>query len=333
MRLLSPVLQVAPQPPRHGREEHVVDRPAQRLSHRLDLLQRQGRRPRDPLGHAERPPEGRPRIAPAEEQAAEAAGRRGPGQPAPGGAEGLRRIEQQLHALGHDLLGQRADRRQVQVVLRRRGEEMEERIGHRRVRFGGAVGQREQDEHQRDAVAHAVMEASHHHGPAAVVVEEQEVPHRAVQVELLRDQPFDGLAELRIPPGIRQDDVADVVIEVEIRVGLPVGPPPLRHHHPPVEARDGEQPASDDLPEPLQAHRLGQDENPIDVHEVRRIVHPQPGEVDAGKRFAALWRHLRLTPARGSSRGPSGWSRCRTACGRRRSGSGSPRRRAARPGT
>ena len=154
--------------------------PAGRLPHRLDVRDRDRLGPGDPLGHAERPLEDRSRIGEPQHEAGE-----GPASEprrsleAAGFAEGLGGLQQQADAVRHHLARRaRGPARSESGSWRQVGEGVASRAPGPGL-SGVAVGEREQHQHQGDAVADAVVEPAEEGGAVALVVADQVEAARA----------------------------------------------------------------------------------------------------------------------------------------------------------
>ncbi len=125
-------------------------------------------------------------------------------------------------------------------------------------------------------------------GPPAMAVQEVELPERVRPIERLREMFLDRRRERRVVAGRRYALLDEVAVEIEVGVVRPhqfseVG---LVARHALAETADLRQALGERLRGLLPGDLARQWENAVDVHQVRRIVHPQPGDVDRGERRA-----------------------------------------------
>jgi len=153
---------------------------------------------------------------------------------------------------------------------------------------GGLFREIEQDAHQGDAVADAVVHAQEDCGTAGAF-DEVDFPEGLLPVEVGAHPLAHELAQLGIATGGRQGDVVHVRPQIEARVVLPPGQPEriARWNHALLEPRQ--------LREPVQRVLEGDGIQPAvegeqgrDDHPVRRRVHPQPGGIGRGQVFVTL---------------------------------------------
>jgi len=81
-----------------------------------------------------------------------------------------------------------------------------------------------------------------------------------------------------------------VAVEVKVRVQLPprAVPTALGIAHPLSEPRKAEESLPEDGLQRLDVDRVLDNQDGRDRHQVRRVVHAQPGRVDTGQRFVGL---------------------------------------------
>ena len=103
-------------------------------------------------------------------------------------------------------------------------------------------------------------------------------------------QPRGLLGQLPVVTGRRQGELADVELDVEVRVLDPVGlvEPERDLDQPAAERRDQVQPGLDEPGQPVERERLGsgrrvEDADAADVAVDRRRLHREEGRVEAGE--------------------------------------------------
>ncbi len=108
----------------------------------------------------------------------------------------------------------------------------------------------------RHAVDHGVVDLGQHRRPAlGEALDQVQLPQRPVAIERAREDPRDGLGELAVRRRRRDGRLADVEVEVEVRVLDPVRVrEPERHvHELPAERRQQVQPVGDEAADVLHA--------------------------------------------------------------------------------
>ena len=105
--------------------------------------------------------------------------------------------------------------------------------------------------------------------PPGEPVDDVELPQRAAAVERAAEHPRDGLGELPVVAGRRDRGLADVEVEVEVRVVDPVRQvePERDLHEPPAQRRQQVQPILEQLPDLVLAE--------LAARRGRRVVDPR----------------------------------------------------------
>ena len=101
----------------------------------------------------------------------------------------------------------------------------------------------------------------------------------------LREQPAHECLERRLAGARPEPDDPQVVVEGEVGIRLPGGHPQAGHGRDDTagEPAKPQQPPLEQRPDPIDGDRCVEDEDAGDHHEVRRVVHPEPGCVDVAK--------------------------------------------------
>ena len=276
-QVVLPKLLVAPYRTCQGREQHVVDRPAQPAPNRLDLRQRDWPRPGDPLGHTWHAPERRIGIRWREHDI----------------AHGSRRISAQLGApnqLGAAPEMAEGPQPPAHQPSRRPasdpGPRAPDRIGAAscvrllRTRPGlraSGIGQRQEHMNHRHAVGQAVVRPANEGAAGAIPLDQVHLPRRPGHVKGGAGQLTDDLLQSSVIAWRRQGDSLHVVIEIQTGIVLPRGSPPgqSRSNHPLSEAVDAQEAGLDRRLDLLRVNRRPQDHDRRDHHRVDRVVHAQ----------------------------------------------------------
>ena len=155
-------------------------------------------------------------------------------------------------------------------------------------RFGGwcCVGEREHHADERDSVGDRVVDASEDDRTSVVSVDQVHVPQRLGRVERCAHQLADELAQCFLSAGWRERDVAHMVVDVELRIVLPVqhaaahaGP-----RHALVEATEWSEAFVEQRAQPLDVDLAVERQDSRHHHQVGRVFHPQPRGVNARHR-------------------------------------------------
>ena len=159
------------------------------------------------------------------------------------------------------------------------------REGHRRRAVGRRVRHRQHDADQRDAVRVAMVDAHDDRAAAVVVVDEEELPHRARGIERRRRELRHELLEFLAARAARKRRVDDVALDVEVLVGLPVRARG-RLDGALLEPAEHEEALGDHPPQARDRETLVHQQHAADHHQVLRPVHAQPRGVDRGNLLA-----------------------------------------------
>ena len=186
-------------------EQHVVDRAAERLADRLDLVERDRLAPGDALAAARLALEQGRRVVGHQRQRGDVAEHLGADARAVDRAgEPLLRIGQRLERARDRRLDQR------RRLRREAAERLQHRVGEpvaavasaspcarrsRARRVAAAVGDRHHHRDQRDAVADAVVDARDQRAAALVALDQVELPERPVGIQRRRRQLADALLQ------------------------------------------------------------------------------------------------------------------------------------------
>ncbi len=236
------------------------------------------------------------------DQAPQGAGRRHAAQQRIHAREAFDRREHQPERLRHHPLERGLHRGETpggrpQQELEKRIGDAESAIGARIARqiegrraVAREIGQREDDQHQRDAVADHVMHAPEEDGAPAVAVQQPELPERMGAIERARELALDRRRERRVVARLGETLLDQVPMEIEVGVFGPDEAVAVRlvARHPLAEAADLRQALGERLRRLLPGDLARERQHAVDVHQVGRVVHPEPGDVDRGERRATL---------------------------------------------
>ena len=305
-------LQVGAQRTGHGRDEHVVDLGAERHADGLDVVERDGFRPRDPLLHAELALERGLGVRRLEEFGRE---HRDTVEDHGGLRERLLRMHDRVETgaepgkgvsrSGRDGVQSERDRAVGPRVAggRRRGCCGR---GHRRV--AGRVEQVPDHRHHPGPVAQAVVDADDEGAAAIDAVDDVRLPERSLAIERRGGQVADQVRQCRLVVRRRERDVMQLLLDREVRHVLPAWGCDRKSpfDHALAKASESRQARIEDRLHSREGERLAREDNAGDLREVHRPVDVKPRHIGGRHR---LCRHaLRLRGLRSRSNPYSGAS-------------------------
>jgi len=132
-----------------------------------------------------------------------------------------------------------------------------------------------------------VVEPGQEDGAALVSSHEVDLPEGHAQVERRAHQVADQLLQLRLAARCRERDAVEMGVEIEVIVIDPARGPDAEASldHPLPEAVEGKQALVEQGADPAVIEWSLENEHPGHHHQVGRVLHPQPGRVDARQRL------------------------------------------------
>ena len=179
----------------------------------------------------------------------------------------------------------------------RKADLLDDRRGHDRTAARGLIEQAHRQLHHPHAVGDRVVAAQDHRTALKVVLDPDRLPQWAIAIEHLTPVGCDEVLQRAGIARIRQRNQRNVVVDVEVLVGLP--PPGAVS----ILDRDAaknrvavEESFLDHGPHLGEVQGFGRPDHRVDHHEVVRPVHLQPQGVLYLKSASSFHRHLSSGP-------------------------------------
>jgi hypothetical protein len=135
-----------------------------------------------------------------------------------------------------------------------------------------------------------VVDAGDDGAAAGVIVDQVKLPQGPRGIERSAREPAHQRLQFALAALARESHVRDVVFEIEVRIGVPVGRSGLRHRDvaKPLEAQEA---LLERSAQATEVDALAEGEHTADHHQVAGAIHPQPRGVDRGDLFATCHRN------------------------------------------